>query len=126
MALETNRIIKIKRQQQSLNKLLTSVKLSIKTKTSQVKKCNRPNCGTWIFFLVGPTYKFKLGQMFTIKYDFTCGLKNLICSQMWGCSGDYIGKLWGINLRFTSNSGPHHKENSRKQAPRLKSRTHKF
>lgn len=101
-AVETNRIIKIKWQLQSLKKLLTSTKLSTKNTTSLVKEYNCPNCGTWIFPLEVSTYKFKTDQIFTIKKNhFTCTFKNLIYFlKCIGCGGDYICKT-SLTLKDT-------------------------
>ena len=98
-ALQTQKIIKSKRQSKSLKKLLTSAKLPTENTTPTVKKCGRPNCGICINLIEGRTYEFKSGHIFSVRNHFTCASENLIyvlkCN---GCNEDYIGQT-GLTLR---------------------------
>ena len=98
-ALQTQKIIKSKRQSKSLKKLLTSAKLPTEKTVPVVKKCGRPNCGICVYIIEGEKYEFKSGQIFYVKNNFTCASENLIYAlKCNGCKEDYIGQT-GLTLR---------------------------
>ena len=99
-----NKFIKSKRQSKNLKKLLTRAKYVEHTENNipSVKKCGRPNCGTYPYLQEKDVFRFKNGMLFTIRSNITCSNKCVIyvitCS---GCQENYIGQTSDLRKRVT-------------------------
>lgn len=97
--LQTNDIIKSKRQPQNLKRLLTRAKFDENIQTATINRCNRPNCGLCKYIIVGSNFSFKCGKTFNVTTNMGCEVKNLIyVMQCNGCGEEYIGET-GDSLR---------------------------
>ena len=103
------KIIKSKRQPNNLKKLPTRARCTPNRPIKGIERCKRSNCGLCPYLLEGKTYTFKSGQHFTLKFNGSCNIENVIYAMKCnGCSQDYIGETG--NLR---NSVTLHKQHIR-------------
>ena len=97
--LQTNTIIKSKRQPQNLKRLLTRAKFDDIVQIASINKCNRANCGLCKCIIVGNSFTFKCGKTFHVTTNMGCEAINLIyVMQCTGCDEEYKGEtgdsLW--------------------------------
>lgn len=97
--LQTNTIIKSKRQPQNLKRLLTRAKFDEIVQIASINKCHRANCGLCKCIIVGNSFTFKCGKTFHVTTNMGCDAINLIyVMQCTGCDEEYIGET-GDSLR---------------------------
>ena len=86
------KLIKSKRQQNNLKRLLTKAKFNHDS-NHEVKRCNRPNCGLCIHLLESNSFEFKCGKRFFVHESMTCEVKNVVyVIKCRGCGDEYIGE----------------------------------
>ena len=97
--LQANTIIKSKRQQQNLKRLLTRAKFEENIQIATINKCNSPNCGLCKCMIVSNSFTFKCRKTFYVTTSMKCDTNNLIyVMQSTGCDEKYIGET-GDSLR---------------------------
>ena len=96
------KIIKSKRQPNNLKKILTRSRFTPNRPITGMERCKRSNCGLCPYLLEGKEFKFQSGKQFTLKFNGSCNIQNVIyamkCS---GCSKDYIGETGNLRNRVT-------------------------
>lgn len=92
-----HKIIKSKRQQQNLKRILTKARFDEKEQETGISQCGRPNCGLCHHLITESIFNFKCGKNFQVRSQMTCNVRNLIyVIQCQGCHEEYIGETGDI------------------------------
>ena len=95
-------IIKSKRQQPNLKRILTRAKFDNMEQKHTVKKCKHPNCGLCKHLIEAETFYFLSGKTFKVNQSMSCDVKNVIyVIQCNNCNLEYIGETSNLRNRVT-------------------------
>ena len=94
-----SQIINSRRQPPNLKKLLTRAKFST-TRSTGVKKCGDPRCGTCDYIEEGDKITLKTGEELRANASMDCKSANIIyCATCPTCGENYIGQSNKLNAR---------------------------
>ena len=94
-----SQIINSRRQPPNLKKLLTRAKFST-TRSTGVKKCGDPRCGTCDYIEEGDKITLKTGEELKANASMDCKSANIIyCATCPTCGENYIGQSNKLNAR---------------------------
>ena len=109
-AFRNKHLIKAKRQEKNLKKLLCRAKFPLCDDDPQVRKCGKPRCKLCDCLHTGREITLENGRVFKVRNSMNCETTNVIYLLKCGaCNKDYIGET--NNLRLRINLHRQHIEN---------------